>query len=96
MPFIEKSINKKILQTTDNEEGYDDKPISPKKIKQIKGFNVDSKTRERFILWLKQRAMEPNPPTQLKRIMYKDGGFRESVVRGFLDLINEFMESREQ
>jgi len=54
---------------------------------------ISNTIKEQFITWLK--SLDPNDATnnEVKRFRQKDGYFRESHVRGFVDLINYFIEN---
>ena len=61
----------------------------PIKIKIDKPALISITEKEAFINWL--RTSTSNNP-QLKRMRYKDGGFRDCIPRGLIDLFNEFRE----
>lgn len=93
MPIkIQKS--KKELQTTDNEEGFDDKPIPPKKITPIKKDHIliiDPKVADCFAHYIKSLDRETHINPLVKRITYKDGKTRIGVIYEFVQLWNEFV-----
>ena len=63
----------------------------PKREKKCKPQPISITEKEQFIAWLRS-CQSQNP--QLKRIRLKDGGFRDCVPRGLIDLFNEFRESQ--
>jgi hypothetical protein len=92
MPIkIQKS--KKGIQTTDNEEGFNDKPIPPKKSFTIKKDlqNIDPKVADCFALYIKSLDRNTHINPLVKRITYKDGKTRIGVIYEFVQLWNEFV-----
>jgi len=92
---------KKELLNPDDAEWYDRetlqelkvqlkaKPVKESKKKADKPSLISITEKEKFINWL--RTSTSNNP-QLKRIRLKDGGFRDCVPRGMIDLFNEYVE----
>jgi hypothetical protein len=84
----------KIIKSKDKRKPRQQKTIENNKQQTIPiPLPISNTIKEQFITWLK--SLDPNNATnnEVKRFRQKDGYFRESHVRGFVDLINYFIEN---